>query len=366
MERISQAQLLMFITLSIFGLNVGFVFSGLTQGAGYASWLCLIVGWAIALAMMSLAVKVAEYEPDKFITQFGGRLVGRWLHGFVMAILLLFFLHVGASITREFQEFMSQIYFARTPDWAIAAIFTICCIYAVRSGIETLFRSAGAFMLMIVVLVLMAIIMVQNQFVWPMARAFVTHWELKPIYAGSVSSILTYNDMILVLFLYPHLQNKRKTRRTLMLASGISLVLQLLLLLSVLLLFGIHLTGHFTYPVLELYRMIRIGDFLDNLDPFFIAIWMTTLILKMSLYLYMASAGIGQLIGLKQSKPLVISVGAIIFGMSKHIAVNAIEVQAFLAHAGVVLANAMLLLPLVYLPAIYIRGKRGASEGQAE
>lgn len=330
MERISQNQLIMLYILNIYGANVGFVLAGLSQATEYVGWLCLILGWIGALAFMYVALKLAATHPDVFITHFGGKLVSRPLHLLFMAMYLYYIMHIGASISRELCDFMIQTYLQITPDWAIASLFGLCVILAVRSGIETIFRCAQGFIFIVLGVVLLTPFLLTESYNWPIAGAFLHHWELQKIWAGSITSVTLYSDLTLIVFIYPHLRDKEKTFRSLALGSAGAMALTVMTYITCLLLFGVHFTAHATYPTLEMMRMIRVGDFLDNLDPFLIAIWMTTLFLKVSLYLYIVVAGIGQLLGLKHSKPLSFSIGAIMIGMSIHIASSIMEVQYFL------------------------------------
>jgi spore germination protein KB len=330
MERVSQSQLIMLYALIIYGGCVGFVLTGMTQAAGYVGWLTFILGWAGSLLIVLMVLKIAALQPDNFITRFGGQLIGRWPHLFIMAFNLYHILHLAATIMRELCDFIIQTYLQVTPAWAISSLFGLCTILAVRSGIETIFRCAEGFFFIVIGTVLVTPFLLTANYNWAIAGAFLHHWELSSIRTGTITAISLFADSMLVLYFYPHLQNKEKTFRSLALGSGIALVLIVMTLVICILNFGVHLTAHMSYPTLEMMRMIRVGDFLDNMDPFLIAIWMSSLFLKISLYLHVLVAAAGQLMGLKHSKPLAFSIGAIMIGLSGNIAISSVEVQDFL------------------------------------
>src|SRR4051812_25199385 len=108
MERISQSELISLFALSTYGPPVLFFISDLTQAAGYTGWLCLIIGWIVGLGLAFIAIKLASFKPDDFITHFGRQLVGRWLHVAFMVIFFYYFMHEGASILRELRDFILQ------------------------------------------------------------------------------------------------------------------------------------------------------------------------------------------------------------------------------------------------------------------
>lgn len=354
MERISQSQLIMLMILSFYGPATGFIINGLSQGTGYAGWISLIAGWAVALALVFLVLKVASSRPDEFITRFGGQLVGRWLHVLFMAIYFFQTMYIGANLIRELSDFLALIYLPLTPDWAIASLFGLSVILAVRSGIENIFRAASGLIFIVVGIGFLVPFLLGKELNWPIMGAFLRHWELKPIWGGSIAAIGIL-DMSKVLFIYPHLRNKVKTFRSLAIGSGCGVFLIISTYMTCIMIFGVNLTAHLSYPTMEMFRVIRIGDFLENMDPFFIGIWLSSVFIRVCFFLYIAVSGIGQMFGLKHSKPLVFSVGAVMIGMSNHIAQNVAERQEFLKKVLPVFTLMVELLLILYLLGILWR-----------
>jgi spore germination protein KB len=350
--------------LSFYGPATGFLINGLSQGTGYAGWVSLIAGWAIALALLFPILKVASSRPDEFITRFGGQLVGRWLHVLFMAIYLFQTMYIGANLIRELSDFLGLVYLPLTPNWAIASLFGLSVILAVRSGIENIFRAASGLIFIVVGFVFLIPLLLGKEIIWPIAGAFIRHWELQPIWGGTIAAIGIL-DMSKVLFIYPHLRDKEKTFRSMAIGSGCGVLMIILTYMTCIMVFGVNLTSHMSYPTMEMFRMIRIGDFLDNMDPFFIGIWMTGLFIRICFFLYIAVSGIGQMFRLKHSKPLALSLGAVMIGMSIHLAENITERQNFLGKALPVFTLIVELLLILYLLGLWWR-KRGPREQDPE
>lgn len=360
MERISQSQLVMLFILSLYGPATGFIINGLSQKTGYAGWISLIAGWAGALALVFLVLKVASSRPEEFITGFGGQMVGRWLHVLFMAIYIFQTIYIGANLIRELSDFLALVYLPLTPNWAIASLFGLSVIAAVRSGIENIFRAASGIIFIVVGIVFLIPFLLSKELIWPIAGAFVRHWEFKPIWGGSFA-VIGVLDMSKVLFIYPHLRNKEKTFRSLVIASGCAVFMIILTYTTCIMVFGVNMTAQLSYPTMEMFRMIRVGDFLDNMDPFFIGIWMSSLYIRVCFFLYIAVSGIGQMIGLKHSKPLVFSIGAVMIGLSEHLAENIAERQDFLKKVLPVFTLMAELILLLYLLGLW-RRKRSLRE----
>ncbi|NOU74238.1 GerAB/ArcD/ProY family transporter [Paenibacillus sp. LMG 31458] len=365
MERISQSQLIMLLILIFYGPGIGFFITGISQGSGYAGWISLIAGWAGALALMFPILKVASSRPDEFITRFGGQLIGRWLHMLFMFIYLFYSMYIGAGIIRELSDFMTLVYLPLTPNWAIASLFGFSVILAVRSGIENIFRAASGLIFFVAVVVFLTPFLLGKELAWPMAGAFIRHWELQPIWVGSINTVGFFN-MSMVLFIYPHLQNKEKTFRSLAIGSGCGVILVIFTYMICIMCFGVNLTAHLSYPMMEMFRTIRVGDFLDNMDPFFIGTSMSSLFIRVCIFLYITISGIGHMFGLKHSKPLAFSIGAVMIGMSNHIAENITEHQEFGKKALPVFHLLTELLLLLYLLGLWRHNRSPREHDPAE
>ncbi len=164
--------------------------------------------------------------------------------------------------------------------------------------------------------------------------------------------------MMLILFIFPYIHNSGKTFRSLLWSSAASIYFIEMSFLLCLLLFGPHVSAQLTYPVLEMIRFIRIGGFLENLDPIVVAIWLSSLFVKISILLYIPVFITAQLFRLKDTRPLTFSFGAIMLGLSMHIVDNSIEHNQFLLHAWPTFALVMECLPLLYWIMSVIKKKR--------
>lgn len=357
MEKISQTQLFMLYSLTIYGADVGFVLPGLSQATEFETWICLILGWALELLVLYAVLKLPAAYPDVFLTRFGSKLVGRIPHFLLLSFYLFYIMHIGASVLRELTDFILQTYLQVTPDWAVSSLFGLCIILAVRSGIETIFRCAEGFFFIVIIVVVLTPFLLTDNYNWATIGALLHHWNIGRITTGTIITAPIYSDITMVVFIYPHLKHKSHTFRTLVFGSGVAMLLTVMTLLVCLLLFNLHYVSRSSYPVLEMMRMIRVGDFLDNMDPFLIAIWMTTLFLKISLYLYIIVSSLGQVMGLKHSKPLAFSVGAIMIGYSIQIAQSIMEVQDFLKKGFAVFTYMAQATLLIYLIAHVLRGR---------
>lgn len=358
MQRITQLQLGLLVIISHFTTIVGFIVPMLAGVASYRGWLALLTANVAGLLLAFVSIAVARRRPNEFLVHYGGGIVSRWLHIPLMILFSFFFLHLASLILREITDFLVQIYLPSTPPWVIAAIFVFVICIGVRSGIEVIVRCASGFFFIIFSVASLNPIFVGRELNYERFIALITHLQANRLVSDAYPYIAIFGEMFAVLFIFPYLSRPAKTFRTLLWSSFSSLLFIETYFIMCLLLFGAHLTSQMTYPVLELVRFIRIGDFLENLDPIVVAIWISGLFIKLSFLLYIAVLIVSQLFGLKDTRPFSFSFGAIMLTLSIHAAGNSTEMNHFIMYVWPTYALLIESMPLIYLVMSILRNRR--------
>jgi spore germination protein KB len=349
LERISQNQILFFFTLYFFSTTFGFSFGPLVALSQYDTWLCLCFGGLGGIVLVFFTLKIANRKKGEFFVHYGAGIVPIGIHIPLMVISFFFFLHLGSYILREYEDFMIQTYLPTTPGAAVGILFAITIAITVRIGIETLFRTAQGLFFVIIIAVILLNLFVIKELEWNRLAAFVTNHRINGLLKGSYSIAPWYGEIILLVFFYPFIAEKEKTFKSIIWATFFSTVLLISTVVSVLLLFGPRLTTHLTYPVLELLRFIRIADFIENLDPLLIAIWSTTVFLKVGIILYVSTLILSQLLKLKDYRPLVFSLTFVMIILSLTMSENTAELNNFFQNSWATFALFVESIPVVYL-----------------
>ncbi|UUZ94146.1 spore germination protein [Paenibacillus sp. P25] len=273
----------------------------------------------------------------------------------------LFFIHLAACDIRDYCDFLLQMYLPTTPMWAVAGLFSFTVAIAVRLGLETIFRCGAGFSFILFGTVFLAPFMVGKELEMDRAIALITHFNAAQLWDATYSTTPWFAESFLVLFLWPQIKDAHKTFRTPLYSSLFSGAFVAVNFIMCMLLFGPNITQHMPFPVLELIRYIRIGDFLENMDPFIVAIWTTSIFLKVCLLLYTAVLIMAQMLKLKDLRPLTFSMAAIMMAMSAHIAVSTSGLHQFYQTSWPTYTLFVECLPAIYILSSYVRRKRSAA-----
>lgn len=162
-----------------------------------------------------------------------------------------------------------------------------------------------------------------------------THaWEREPAMPGGqgINMAGHHAEMAFIIFLGPFILQQGKTIKSLTLATLTSVVIIIINFVSAILVFGPGLVGNLVYPELELIRYVPPGGFFENLDPFILAIWLSSLFIKISLLLYISVIGLTHLLGLKDHKPFSLSMSVLMIGLSLFMVRSASELHHLFTH----------------------------------
>ncbi|MCM3269939.1 GerAB/ArcD/ProY family transporter [Paenibacillus elgii] len=364
MGKITQLQIYMLFSLYLFTTILGFRIGSIVKIASYSTWLCILIGgflgWALAYASYRLAIK----RPAEHFVLYGRHIVGKWLHYPIVLAMALFFVFTAAVLLRELQDFLIQIYLLTTPSWAVSALFAFCIACAVRSGIGVIFRSAQGVFFMSIAGILIVPLFVHNEIDPDMTVALWNHFNVPGLWDGSLFVASLYGETAFILFLFPYFARQRKTMRSLAAAVVTSVIIILSNFIPALLIFGPDLMGNLTYPELELIRYIRLGAFLENLDPLIIVLWLVSLFVKISLLLFLAVNTLAQTFSLTDHKPFTLSVTALMVGFSLYMAETTIDIAQLGKKGMIAFLLIVEMIPLLYLAVDLIRSPRRQNPDQ--
>lgn len=358
MGRVSQLQLYMLYSLYLFTSTIGFEVGPIIEYTHFAAWVSIILGALAGLVITYGSFRLAIRRPSQFLGNYGKDIIGKWLHYPLITIMIFTLLFTAAVILRQLQELVIQVYLPNTPQWAVSSLFGLCIAFAVRSGVEVLFRAAQGFFFISIVGILIIPMIAQKEINYDMAIALVNHMDPAGIWNGSYFVFSLYGELAFILILIPYIENYKKTMKSLSWATVTSIFIILSNLIPIILIFGPGLPTNLTYPELELLRFARTGTFLENLDPVLIAIWTSSLFIKISLLLFAANVGLSHTFSLKDHKPFSFLMTAILVGLSLYMVRSQEEFNHFLKHGWVTFLIMVEMIPILYLTVDYFRSPR--------
>ena len=280
-------RLFFLFTLGTYEFTVQHMF----QLAEYEGWISIIIGSIGSVVLAYFAVHLAKRHPNQEWIDYGKRLLGRWLHGFFIWIVVLFCLTYSAVSMQQLANLFVSIYYPTTPDYILTIGFMFCVAVLVSNGLKSIIYTNDILWILmgITVTFFSGIILAIPEWDYSMFR-MIFHFDWHKINYASLFALNWTGDVILFLFLAPEFKTKKSPMVALVVAVFASCLIIVEGWMFIFLEVGFHVAKRVKFPVVEFIRFVSTGDFFRNIDHFPILFALCCLTFtKLCLLLYIAT-----------------------------------------------------------------------------
>lgn len=295
--------MLMFVVIMSTGVLV--VPSITIERAEQSAWFAALLSLPVALISLGLANALGKRFPRKTLAQYCETLLGKYLGKLAAFGFLMFLFAVSIIVTREFSDYINIMLMPETPIILLNVILLVIAIYAAVKGLEVIARIAQfilpLFLGSIIIIASLALFDAKLGELLP----FMEH-GLVPVISGATLPATLIGQIIIVTMLFPMIRTPQKVAKAGIVAlvcSGIFLTLLTVISIAT---FGPKLPGDLLFPFVTLARYIKFVT-VQRLEFLVVFIWVSGIVVKVSIFLYLESVAIMQIFALKNK--------AIIFGL---------------------------------------------------
>jgi spore germination protein KB len=311
--KISVRQFQILVFFYTIGTTILIIPTGLAKDTGQDAWIAAILGVAMGTVFVWMYTLLGKFMKEMNFIQFSKYALGNVL-GTVVSAVYIFFGFVGAAtILYYVGKFLTTQIFVNTPIQFIHMLMALTALMAIRLGIETVSRTAEIFFPWFVLLFVVMI-----AFLMPDARIEnmqpVLESGIKPLFRAAINLMSTSTLPLIAFFMiYPSNVTGRdqlsKAYLSAVVFGGLFIVGISLACVAVL---GPDVTARLVFPGYSLAKKVSIGNFLQRIESVFAAIWIIAIFFKLIMYFYVCTAGIAQLTGMRDERPVVLPLGLIL------------------------------------------------------
>ncbi|AIQ45167.1 spore gernimation protein [Paenibacillus sp. FSL R7-0273] len=359
-DKITATQAAVFLNNTVLGAGILTLPRGVSEAVKTPdSWLSVLLGGVIVMAVVTLMVKISQQFPGKTIFQYAGKIVGRVPGALLCLLLVLYFLVLAGFEIRSLAEVTLFFLLEGTPIWAIILPFIWAGTYLVYGGINAIARVYQiAFPISIMILIICYTLSLRL-FDIDNLRPVLGEGIL-PVIRGLKSTVLVYSGCEVVMTLVAFMQRPEKAVKAMLIGIGIPVGLYFVTVVMVIGGLSIDSVVTSTWPTIDLIRSFEITGFLfERMEFPLMVIWLMQMFCNFCSFFFQASLGISQIFRLKVH-PVIYMLVPVIF-ISAMIPKSVSEVFSlgdFIGKSGLVL---FLLLP-VLLSIIWLIRTKGLKQ----
>ncbi|MCD2348004.1 GerAB/ArcD/ProY family transporter [Clostridium guangxiense] len=313
MTRLSKHQL--FTLMFIFEVGSTTLFA-LGIQAKQDAWLVILAALLIGLIFIWIYTELQNSFPDKNYVEIIIFILGKKLGiPFVLLNLLGYFWYCARNL-REFGELIITTILPQTSLWLINFLFVLLSVYTLLKGVEVLARVSELIAPIIFIFMVSLYILIYMSGV-------IKFSNLMPILGNGIKPIITtlpsvivfpFGEMFVFLMYWNYASEKKTIRKAAVKAvtlSGILLCISLIIDIGAL---GYEYVSTAAIPLVEVIRLINIGNIITNVDAIGIIIIFFGGFFKMSTYLNAIVSIQATLFKLKNNKvPIIITSAALLW-----------------------------------------------------
>ncbi|MGB9887000.1 MAG: GerAB/ArcD/ProY family transporter [Moorellales bacterium] len=329
--------------------------------AGHDAWLSIFLALPGGLAVAWMVVSLCRRFPEKDFFECAEEVLGRVPARVVEVSYVWWFLHTASLITLEFAAFLCAAILPDTPPLVFFVVGLAVVAYLVRLGPEVMGRYAQTVLpLTLLLLSVVLLLAVRDMEMCRLLPVFDRPFPL--VLKGAAAPLAWFGEVVVFGLIIPHLNRPDEALRAAargLLFTAFCLWASVTATIAV---FGPALPAGWLFPTYNTVRVVSIANFLERLDAVVVAAWMFGGFIKVGMFYYAAALGSARILGIKDYRPLVLPVGAVIVALAT-LCRSVVELRDFAARVWPIYAfipygaGIPLLLLLV---AVLRRGGKGS------
>lgn len=320
-----QIILLVFISRTIVAITIFPVF--VAPPGNQDVWINMLIAFPIRLILAFPFYFLAKKFPTQTFYEYNQAITGKIGLGLGL-LYICFFIHINSLSLSNFAGFFTAAIMPETPSLLFTMTLTLTAAYAVYQGIEGIGRLSEFFVPLIMIALLGIALLLAKDLDFRELTPVLEEGILPNLLGGLYVSSLTV-EIIGIAIILPFLNQPEKTKSVFILAFLLLTLYLIILSLIVIALFGADLARQLTFPFFNAVRLVSVGNFLERIESFHVAIWILGMYLRVSFYYYLIVLGLGQIFHLKSYKPLILPVGTIIVSLTTVVGQNIVEIREF-------------------------------------
>lgn len=357
--KISTWQLFWLFTTLEISMSIWLTVSPTIEIAKQDAWISLTVAGVIGLVVTLIVVRVSQLHSSYTLVEFTQRIFGKWVGKLISVLYILVWFSVSADILRIFSFFINQVLFHDTPIWIIAALMVSAMIYINCAGsVEAIARfSEMAGPLLLVGIVITFALNLSNIHPNLLLPVFADSGVIN-ILKGSLVNASFLGESMMIMMLTPFIANPQKLLKPTLLAIGIPSLIAIFTAVMVITTFGTNISSTLVFPYFSMVRFINYLEFIQNLDVWIVFIWIFSVFVKLSIYLFINSYGTARLLGIKNWRVMIGFAAPVIFTISL-VPANVIGMMDYTNFVWIKFIFPIFIVgfPIIFLLVSFIRGR---------
>lgn len=304
--KITAKQLFWVIAILEIGMTLLLTQSPAVSEAKQDAWISFAFAGVAGVAITFVAGKLSLLYPDQTFIEYCQTILGKWLGKIIVIPYFIQLFSTMGIILRQSTDFIHMNLFRNTPLIVLIVLLLFLMVYVTyNGGIEGIARCSELIGPVIFIVTIITMVLSLSNIEWKQILPIYTDSGWMGILKGGLAPVSFLGEASLLMMLTCFVENPRKGVSYAIGGVGIVSFLIVINTMEVIMVFGSTLTARIWYPYFEMVRYISALEFLQNIEMIVIMIWILSVFIKLSTFLFITSHGLGQLFRLKDWRKVI-------------------------------------------------------------
>lgn len=299
--------------LMIFGIQIGIGMLSLprelAEKSGTSSWIAIIFGGFICTLISISFIKLREKAPTKNFVDFFTFYLGKILGSIIVCLLSIYFFCIGYTVLVRTMLYIQSYILQQTNVTILLILFLVPTFQLVSGGIHILAKYIETILPIIVFVLLMLLFTLKDMNIYFILPIIKDGWM--PIMKTIPTTAMSFLGIEVILIIYPHLKEKDKAIRGVIIANAMSTFTYLFVTLICFVIYSPYEIARVFEPVIDILSVIEF-EYVERLDFVLLSLFLLVISKTWVTYFLAGMCGMSELFKIK-SFILVLSILFTIF-----------------------------------------------------
>lgn len=281
-----------------------------TPPANQDIWLVAILAavytCGICLPLLFLSNRFKNKTLVEYTEKIMGSFIGKAL-GVLYAAFLVFICLLQLPLLANF---LKSVVMPETPEYATILLMLAVGVYIVVKGPECTGRLAEILVPVIFAVILLFTLLNIGNMEFESFLPVLADSTFSQLNFGALATAARFSEIIVLCMLAPCI-NKKPVAKVFAYSIITSTFIFLIIIISVQAVLGVDLPLNLHYPYYTYTRTIKVFDFVEHIEFINIGGWVTGILIKFSLYFYVAALSMAQIFSVKSYKAFIIPIALV-------------------------------------------------------
>ncbi|MFY0517454.1 GerAB/ArcD/ProY family transporter [Lysinibacillus sp. UGB7] len=325
-QLISARQFTIIVILFTVGTGILIIPASIALEVKQDAWIVAIISTILSLIIIKFFITLGKKMPTLSFVEATEKILGSFIGKFVSIGFVILTLLSSGELLYFIGNFLQTEVMPETPPVVFAILFNLIILFASYLGLEVFARTLEIlfpiFLFIFVVFVLFVSPQIDIRHIQPVLEVSTQPFIYSVLHFMGLFSF----PLVVLLMIFPSAINVHKSSQK-GLYIGILIggfILTIFIALSILVL-GVTNTSLRVFPSYTLAQRISIGNFLQRIEIIMAFMWMVTIFVRAFMYFYASLQGLGQILNIKDHRPLILPLGFITVALSQIVHPNIVH-----------------------------------------